>query len=66
MQHLLKFLQKQRGHITMGYRYQNKKLPLDKPFTDKDGTKYPANWLRLSTQQQRDQVPGGAITWVPD
>ena len=32
-------------------------------FTDIDGTKYPANWLRLSTKQQRDQVPGGAITW---
>ena len=36
------------------------------PFTDKDGTKYPANWLRLSTQQQRDKVPGGAISWEPD
>ena len=33
---------------------------------DKEGTKYPKNWLRLSTQQQRDKVPGGAITWEPD
>ena len=47
----------------MPYKYQGKKLPLDKPFTDIDGTQYPANWLRLSTKQQRDQVPGGAITW---
>ena len=50
----------------MGYKYQNKALPLDQHFTDKDGTKYPKNWLRLSTQQQRDKVPGGAITWEPD
>ena len=50
----------------MGYKYQGKKLPMDKPFTDVDGTKYPKNWLRLSTQQQRDKVPGGAITWEPD
>ena len=50
----------------MGYKYQGKNLQIDKPFTDKNGTKYPANWLRLSTQQQRDQVPGGAITWERD
>ena len=50
----------------MGYKYQNKALPLDKPFTDKAGTKNPKNWLRLSTQQQRNKVPGGAITWEPD
>ena len=50
----------------MGYRYQNKPLQIDKPFTDVDGTKYPKNWLRLSTQEQRDKVPGGAISWEPD
>ena len=50
----------------MGYKYQNKNLPMDKPFKDIEGTKYPANWLRLSTQQQRDKVPGGAIVWEPD
>ena len=47
----------------MGYKYQGKDLKIDKPFTDIRGTKYPANWVRLSTKQQRDQVPGGAITW---
>ena len=47
----------------MGYRYQGKNLPMDKPFIDVDGTKYPANWLRLSKQKDRDKVPGGAITW---
>ena len=50
----------------MGYKYQEKDLPIDRPFTDTDGNKYPANWLRLSTQQQREKVPGGAITWEPD
>ena len=50
----------------MGYKYQGKKLQIDNPFADKEGTKYPANWLRLSSQQQRDKVPGGAITWEPD
>ena len=50
----------------MGYKYQNKRLPMDKPFTDSAGTKYPANWLRLSTEQERKNVPGGAITWEPD
>ena len=50
----------------MGYKYQGKDLPLDKPWTDRDGTKYPANWLRLSTKQQREKVPGGAVTWEYD
>ena len=50
----------------MGYKYQGKHLLLDKPFKDIEGTNYPANWLRLSTQEQRDKVPGGAITWEPD
>ena len=49
----------------MSYNYQGKYLPLDRPFTDVEGTKYPANWLRLSTKQQREKVPGGAITWEP-
>ena len=50
----------------MGYRYRGTNLYMDKPFKDIEGTNYPANWLRLSTQQQRDKVPGGAITWEPD
>ena len=50
----------------MTYKYRGKFLPIDVPWTDTDGNKYPANWLRLSTQQQRDKVPGGAITWEPD
>ena len=34
----------------MGYKYQNKPLQIDKPFTDKECTKYTKNWVRLSTQ----------------
>ena len=50
----------------MGYKYQDKPLLLDQPFTDKEGTKYPANWLRLSTEENRKKVPDGGITWEPD
>ena len=50
----------------MGYKYQGKNLPLDQPFVDSEGTKYPKNWLRLSTQKQRLNVPGGSIVWIPD
>ena len=50
----------------MGYKYKGKDLIIDKAFIDTEGTKYPKNWLRLSTQQQREKVPGGAITWEPD
>ena len=50
----------------MGYKYQGKDLPFQKAFKDIDGTRYPKNWLRLSTKEQRDRVPGGAITWEPD
>lgn len=39
-------------------------LPLDRAFTDADGNQYPANWLRTSTQEQRDSL---GIVWVaPD
>jgi hypothetical protein len=37
-------------------------LPLDTPW-EYDGISYPANWLRLSTQLDRDRL---GIVWVPD
>ena len=46
----------------MGYKYNGGNLALDVPFKDTAGTSYPANWLRLSTEDQRKAVPGG-ITW---
>jgi len=46
------------------YYYNGNPLRLDKAFTDVDGNQYPANWLRNSTQEQRDAL---GITWVaPD
>ena len=42
------------------YYYNNKPLPLDRPFSDVDGNQYPATWLRTSTQEQRDAL---GITW---
>ena len=37
-------------------------LPMDSPW-EYDGINYPANWLRLSTQLDRDRL---GIVWVPD
>ena len=46
------------------YYLNGEPLRLDKAFTDTDGNQYPANWLRSSTQEQRDAL---GITWVaPD
>jgi len=38
-------------------------LAVDTPFTDAKGTKYPANWLRLSTAEEKAAI---GITEVPD
>ena len=40
----------------------SRKLPLDIAF-DHNEIQYPANWLRLSTAEQRDEL---GITWVTD
>ena len=31
-------------------------LPLDTPFKDADGNSYPANWLRLTTIQEKNAI----------
>lgn len=41
----------------------DKPLPLDTPFTTEDGTQYPANWLRLTTLEEKQAI---GITEVPD
>ena len=46
----------------MGYQIGDRKLPLDIAF-DHNEIQYPANWLRLSTAEQRDEL---GITWVAD
>jgi hypothetical protein len=38
-------------------------LPLDTPFTDEDGTQYPANWLRMTTLAEKEAI---GITEVAD
>ena len=47
----------------MPYQLPNgRTLPLDVAW-EYDGVSYPANWLRLSTQLDRDRL---GIVWVPD
>lgn len=43
------------------YYYNNIPLKLDRAFSDAEGNQYPANWLRTSTQEQRNAL---GITWV--
>ncbi len=45
----------------MGYQIGDRKLPLDVAWTDADGIQRPANWLRLSTERDRELL---GITWV--
>jgi hypothetical protein len=46
----------------MPYVAHGRTLPLDTPF-ELDSVRYPANWLRLSTQADRNAA---GITWEPD
>ncbi len=41
----------------------NVPLPLDTPFRDAAGNSYPANWLRLTTLDEKHAI---GITEVPD
>lgn len=41
----------------------NVPLPLDTPFKDAAGNSYPANWLRLTTLEEKQAI---GITEVPD
>lgn len=45
------------------FMLNNKPLPLDTPFKTEDGTSFPANWLRLTTIQEKNAI---GITEVPD
>ena len=47
----------------MGYQIGDRKLPLDVAWTDADGIQRPANWLRLSTERDRELL---SITWVAE
>jgi hypothetical protein len=41
----------------------NEPLAIDRAFSDSSGTQYPANWLRLSTAEEKAAI---GITEVPD
>jgi hypothetical protein len=41
----------------------NKVLQEGVAFTDADGNQYPANWLNLSTEEEKEAI---GITWVAD
>ena len=47
----------------MGYQIGDRKLPLDVAWTDANGIQRPANWLRLSTERDRELL---GITWVAE
>ena len=47
----------------MGYQIGDRKLPLDVAWTDAGGVQCPADWLRLSTERDRELL---GITWVAD
>ena len=40
----------------MAFILEGKTLPVDVPFQTSDGTKYPANWLRLTTLDEKKAI----------
>jgi hypothetical protein len=44
------------------FKHNNQTIPFDTPFTI-DGTSYPANWLRLTSLEEKQAI---GITEVPD
>jgi hypothetical protein len=47
----------------MAFLLNGQPLAVDTPFTDAKGNKYPLNWLRLSTAEEKEAI---GITEVPD
>ena len=47
----------------MAFLLNGQPLAADIPFTDASGTRYPANWLRLATLEEKEAI---GITEVPD
>lgn len=47
----------------MGFLLNGKPLPIDTPFTTEDGVQRPANWLRLSSAEEKSAI---GITEVAD
>jgi hypothetical protein len=47
----------------MAFKLDGKILSVDVPFQTSDGTHYPANWLRLTTLEEKKAI---GIEEVPD
>ncbi len=47
----------------MAFYINDKRLPEGVAFTDANGTKYPSNWLNLSSEEEKNAI---GITWVAD
>ena len=47
----------------MGFLLNGQPLSADRPFTDAQGTQYPANWLRLASEEEKAAV---GVTWEAD
>lgn len=45
------------------YTINGRPIPQDAPFTDANGTQYPANWLRLSSDQEKAAI---GVEWIAD
>jgi len=40
----------------MTFKLEGKNLPIDVAFQTSDGTHYPANWLRLTTLEEKKAI----------
>ena len=40
----------------MSFKLNGKTLKIDVPFTDANGTKYRASWLRLTTLEEKEAI----------
>ena len=47
----------------MGFLINGQPLLAGRPFTDANGTQYPSNWLRLSSEEEKEAI---GITWEAD
>ena len=45
------------------YTINGRPIPQDSPFTDANGTQYPANWIRLASNAEKAAI---GIEWIAD
>jgi hypothetical protein len=45
------------------YLINGRPIPQDSPFTDANGTQYPANWIRLASDAEKAAI---GIEWIAD